>query len=221
MWVDLADPNSDVSERERIFDRLRDAQDLPPSASFTMPRLHDDTLSSNVLPPTATQYGILQRWVAGDFVGDWGAEPDTMDLLPDALDRLSLQACSGGPFFPGIEAGRIMARDESYSEPFRLDAAAFEPGGVTEGNALPWQADFYACTFEQQFRLAWWPAQRPDQVFPDLESLSSLRSHDWDRGVDMYEGMVDNWHRLGIVAERTGPDGRPVFLETERSLPEV
>ena len=186
-----------------------------------MPRLHDDTLSSNVLPPTATQNAILQRWVAGDFVGDWGAELDTVEPLPDALDRLSLQACSGGPFFPGIEAGRIMAREESYVKPYRLDAGALKPGGVTEGNALPWQADFYTCTFDQQFRLAWWPAQRPDQVFPDFESVDSLRSHDWHRGVDMYEGMVDNWLRLGIVAERAGPDGRLVFLETERLLPGV
>jgi hypothetical protein len=207
--------------REFVLDRLRDPRELPSSSPFAMPRLHDDTLSSDVLPPSATQYAVLERWVAGDFVGDWGVLQEAMELLPDALDRVALEACSGGAFFPGIEAGRIMALDESYRAPYRLDAEDLRAGDVTEGLALPWQADFYACNFDQQFRLAWWPAQRPDQVFPDPKSVASLRSRDWDRGIDMYEGMVEHWDRLGVVAARPGPNGGTVFQETERMLPEV
>lgn len=220
-WAELADPGGDATERQRILDRLRDPTRLPPSEPFTMPRLHDDTLSEDVLPPTSTQYLILERWAAGVFVGDWGAPPSPSESLPDALDRRALEACSGGPFFPGIEAGRILAQAESYSAPYRLDASVLVPGDITEGNAVPWQADFLACTFDQQFRLGWWPAQRPDQVFPDLESVRSLRSRDWARGVDMYEGMVDHWHSLGVVVERADVDGQSMFLETERLLPEV
>ena len=49
-------------------------------------------------------------------MADWpGAEPapTPLDKLPDkdrpqALDRAALEACVGGPFFPGIEASRIM-----------------------------------------------------------------------------------------------------------------
>lgn len=219
-WAELADPTREASDREQIFARLRDPHKLPPSTRFTMPRLKAAVGSTDVLPPTRTQWAILERWVAGTFVGDWGAEQPTAELLPDALDRVSLQACSGGAFSPGIEAGRIMAREAGYSEPFRLDAAALEPGAVTEGNAVPWQADFYLCRLEHD-GLGWWPAQRPDQVFPDLAAVDSLASQDWARGVTSYEGMVENWHRLGVVAERPGPDGGPVFLETERSLPEV
>jgi hypothetical protein len=220
MWSELADPDRDRSDREFVFARLRDPRGLPRSP-FGMPRLHDDTFSGNVLPPTTTQFAVLQRWAAGDFVGDWGAAQEVVELLPDALDRAALQACSGGAFFPGIEAGRIMARDESYIGPYRLDPNILQPGAVTEGNAIPWQADFYACRLEAQSRLAWWPAQRPDQVFPDLDTVASLRSRDWDRGIDTFEGMVEHWHRLGVVAARPGTDGDTVFLETERTLPEV
>jgi hypothetical protein len=220
MWDELADPDGDRSERESVAARLRDPQGPPPSP-FGMPRLHDDAFSGDVLPPTATQYAILQRWAAGDFIGDWGLAQEPVELLPDALDRVALLACSGGAFYPGIEAGRIMAEDDSYRGPYRLDPDRHRPGAVTEGNALPWQADFYACRLEPQSRLAWWPAQRPDQVFPDLQSVASLRSQDWARGIGSYEGMVEHWHRLGVVAARSESGGEIALLETERTLPEV
>ncbi len=218
LWTTLADPEAPSSVRQRILERLRDpGESAPSSTRFTMPRLHDETNSGEVLALTATQYAILERWVAGQFVGDWStAQPDPDPLV--ALSRAPLESCSGGPFFPGIEAGAIMTEPALYSEPYRLDADSLEPGALTAGNALPWQADIYACRFDSQKGLGWWPAQRPDQVFPDLASIGALRSEDWDRGVSMFEGMVENWDQLGVVVEQSGPDGKPAFVETERLL---
>jgi hypothetical protein len=33
--------------------------------------------------------------------------------------------------------------------------------------------------------------------------------------------MVDNWDRLGVVVEESGPDGKSVFFEKERTLPDL
>ena len=65
---------------------------------------------------TATQYKRMELWAKGKFEADWtGAEPapTPLDQLPEkdrpqALDRAALEACVGGPFFPGIEASRVM-----------------------------------------------------------------------------------------------------------------
>ncbi|HEY5853555.1 MAG TPA: LodA/GoxA family CTQ-dependent oxidase [Aldersonia sp.] len=229
LWKTLADPATALSMRRRLADRLRDPHARPPSDLGTMPRMHDDTNDpGEVLPPTRVQYLILDKWVAGHFVNDWPEERHPGELLPDALDRAALQGCSGGAFYPGIEAGRIMADADRYSEPYRLDADALEPGAITEGNALPWQADFHLCrddspnppkADEDEPYLAWWPAQRPDMVFVDLASFDSGQREYWARGVDDMADMVRDWHRLGVVAERPGADGRPVYLETERRLP--
>ncbi|MGV9868916.1 LodA/GoxA family CTQ-dependent oxidase [Rhodococcus koreensis] len=225
-WKTLADPTRDPDIRRALLDRLRDPRTRPPSDLNSMPRLHDDTnKKGQVLPPTRTQYLLLEKWVAGSFVDDWPEEQHPGELLPDALDRVSLQGCSGGAFFPGIEAGRIMTDGEKYSEPYRLDADTLEPGAVTEGNALPWQADFHLCRDDspnpqfQETALAWWPAQRPDTVFPDLASADSGTPQSWHRGVTDMGDMVRDWHQLGVVVESQSPDGRPVFLETERRLP--
>ena len=181
-----------------------------------MPRLHNSDYAvsqSRVLRPTVSQYAVLKRWAAGRFVNDLDHPPADDRLLPDALDQVSLEACSGGPFFPGIEVGGIMADAETYSEPFRVDAKGFQPGQLTAGNAVPWQADFLACSVDQQSQLGWWPAQRPYQVFPGVRSKTS---EFWDRGVTGFRGMVEQWHELGIVVEKKRPDGTTMFVESER-----
>jgi hypothetical protein len=179
-----------------------------------MPRLHDETNSRQVLPLTRTQYQVLQKWAAGQFVNDLN-NPPPAEPLPDALDRAALEACSGGAFFPGIEVGRIMKDPAIYSEPFRLMAAALKPGQLTQGNALPWQADFNACTWEGQSFIGWWPAQRPDHVLP--EAAPTGPALDWDRGITGDLGLVNDWHRLGIVVPRT-VGTTTMQVETERTL---
>jgi hypothetical protein len=91
------------------------------------------------------------------------------------------------------------------------------PGQLTAGNALPWQADFHACTWEMQGFIGWWPAQRPDHVRPENAATTMV---DWARGISgVQDGtdqdMVDGWHRLGIVRSRANASGT-MFLETER-----
>lgn len=221
-WSLLADPTNPPAEAAVVLERLRDSTAGPipnpaePSQRLWMPRLHDENNDARVLPITRVQYTFLQQWAAGDFVGDLD-QPSPPEPLPDALDRLALQGCSGGAFFPGIEAGRIIKTPILYSAPFRLDATALKPGEITAGNALPWQADFDACEWEGASFIGWWPAQRPDHVRPEA---TPTVFKDWDRGItgvldESDRDMVDGWSRLGIVRRRETTAGE-VFVETER-----
>lgn len=210
----------------RVFlQRLRDASTMPaggapePNARRWMPRLHQelssDASDSSVLPLTGLQYLAIQHWAAGTFVNDLGL-PQPAELLPDALDRAALQAASGGAFYPGIECGSIIRDPAIYSEPFRLDPARVVPGQLTAGNALPWQADFYACTWEPQAFLGWWPGQRPDHV---LTAANPNLPMDWIRGINSDLDLVSRWHLLGIVVKQTDIAGQIRYLESERLLP--
>lgn len=221
-WAALADPANPPADAQSVLARHRDATQTPvppPAVSNArrwMPRLHDENNDKNVLPLTRVQYTMLQRWAVGDFHGDLQTPP-APELLPDALDRAALESCSGGAFFPGIEAGGIMKAPETYAEPFCINAATIVPGAITAGNALPWQADYHDCVWEAQSFIGWWPAQRPDHVRPEDDPTVFK---DWARGISSVQDasdrdMIDGWHRLGIVRERTTPTGT-MFLETER-----
>jgi hypothetical protein len=219
-WERLADPSpAEANGRQLVAGILRDptqpVDDGDPDLGM-MPRLHNSDYAVNpnrVLRPTVTQYTVLQRWAAGQFVNDLDHPPADDRLLPDALDQVALEACSGGPFFPGIEVGGIMADPDTYSEAFRVDAKTHQPGQLTAGNAVPWQADFLACSVDAQSQLGWWPAQRPYQVFPSVDAETS---EFWDHGVSGYRGMVKQWHELGIVVEAQRADGTTVYVESER-----
>lgn len=221
-WEQLADPSSNASfARELVVGILKDPSQPPdptdPEFGF-MPRLHHNdygTTQNHVLRPTVPQYAVLERWAAGKFVNDLKKPKAVKGLLPDALTRVSLEAGSGGPFFPGIEVGGVMADAGTYSEAFRVDGATHQPGQLTAGNAVPWQADFLACSVDAQSQLGWWPAQRPYQVLPDVKTETSQF---WDRGVSGFRGMVTQWDKLGIVVEAKRPDGTTVFVESERQL---
>jgi hypothetical protein len=163
------------------------------------------------LPLTPTQYSTLKKWASGQFVNDFLA-PISEAPLPEILDRRLLDSCSGAPLFPGIEVGRIIRDPQIYCEPFRIDDR-LEPGTLTQGNAVPWQQDFYQCHWNGHPFLGWWPAQRPDHVLIDPASRSRA---DWLRGIsgDVGElGMIEAWHRLGIIVRLDDQ-----FLETERTL---
>jgi hypothetical protein len=43
---------------------------------------------------------------------------------------------------------------------------------------------------------------------------------EWDRGVGDTDEMVEKWSTLGFVVARTGPDGRTIMVETERTAPD-
>ena len=185
-----------------------------------MPRLHDETNSQKVPPLTRVQYGHLKAWEAGSYVNDLTTGPPS-ELEPEKLTRIALEGCSGGAFFPGIEAGFIMKDEGIYVSPFRLDVTKLKPGQITAGNALPWQADFLACTWESHGGggngIGWWPAQRPDHVF--LETAPTGTQVDWAAGVTAgFEDMVAKWHKLGILVEKVVA-GTIRVVEVERTLP--
>jgi hypothetical protein len=217
----LGDPAQPNQPRARIFRLLRDPNAAPataPSANMNgMPRINDEADRGDILPLTTTQYGCMLLWSQGKFVS---VDPGPVaESEPEELTRAALESCSGGPFFPGIEAGRIM-RDASRYMPgqaFRLSHAHVMPGEITQNNAVPWQADFTLCRWEETDgagnlkRLAWWPAQRPDNVLTN----SGASPTPWARGIaDTFLGMVSEWHRLGFVME--DPANRGMFIEQER-----
>lgn len=217
----LGDPTVPNGDRQRIFNFLRDPKAAPkvPNARG-MPRLNDDNDTGDVFALTETLYAAMRRWSQGNFVTTAVQEPESE---PDRLTREALESCSGGPFFPGIEAGRVM-RDTTIfmdGDPFRLSPDKIKPGDVTQRNALPWQADYHLCRWEEGDislkRLGWWPAQRPDNV---LRSASE-DPVDWSRGIDDNPiAWVNNWHRLGFVKEDPKTPGVFIEQERDRTLPD-
>jgi hypothetical protein len=150
---------------------------------------------------TQYQYDLMSLWSDGDFVADWtGSEPQPIPFdqippgeQPAALDRAALEACVGGPFFPGIETTYIMAESKTYEQAFRIDRNR-PAGSMTQGMALPWQADYSGCG---QF---WWPAQRPFSVKRDGEFAPYTPT--WWKpavGPTNYDEMVRHWSQLGFI----------------------
>ena len=84
-----------------------------------------------------------------------------------------------------------------FQEPFRLSHSGLAAGDVTKQMSVPWQSDFNDCQLEDP--LAWWPAQRPDDVFPARGNAQVP----WTRGiVNSPEDMIEKWHRLGFVVQK-------------------
>jgi hypothetical protein len=221
--------------REGIFSRLRvpegyerkteDGCDAPPEDSQRLmpmvPTRDPDRLGLSL---TKVQYQRMERWCQGKFEEDWtGAEPTPLPLdeLPDterphALDRAALEACVGGPFFPGIEVGQIMLDEATYDEdrPFRINTSKRRPSELTERMAVPWQADFHACEFDREFRSDWWPGQRPGHVFRgQKEEYVEWVPSSWPPFPER-PNMVDDWSKLGFVVKEEGTDR---YVEDERS----
>lgn len=195
------------SLRRSVYEALR-----RPDGGRGMPALNaglDPADPSRKIPTmlTATQLEQMEAWAMGLFEADWpGAAPAPRPFAsipvaeqPAALDQAALEPCSGGPFFPGIEASLELARLGTYEAPFRIDRRR-APGSLTQGLAVPWQADF------QQCQQRWWPSERPGRVL----RAGSDESHDWTEGIDMSE-MVEQWSELGFVRR----DGDR-YLERER-----
>src|SRR5262245_37428485 len=202
-------------ERSRIAGALRN----PRTGKGKMPKLPMRT-NKNVRAPfvTETQYKRMERWSQGTFDADWkGAEPTPVafDRLPDAekpkaLDRAALEACVGGPFFPGIEVSAIMLDASTYHEkrPFRINIR-LQPGTLTARMAIPWQADFRDCGDEDH--ADWWPGQRPTHV----RRRGSQQSAEWVPDAWTHEDMVNRWMQLGFLVEDKG-SGRTEYVEDER-----
>lgn len=181
-----ADPVVTPALRTAILNRMRPTSNMP-------------ALAGSDPGPTAIQLAHLQRWEAGNFVNDWGVvAPVEPGVTPQGLDRAALDACVGGSFFPGIEAGgkdpsnRPILFPTNYADAFRVNHATVLPGTMSASMALPWQADFMACSG------SWWPVPRPSSVIP--QGTSSYQ--DWTRGLAGYDDMVQKWHTLGFVVSQ-------------------
>ena len=204
-------PPGAASVRSAIFKKLRNPALPPtqPSGESDMPMIHSDFYPAAVNQPlTRIQYGFMKKWKNGNFINDWSGPPAPSRLItPAGLDRAALESCVGGAFYPGIEASWLLRDVYQFSEPFRLDGKSLQAGDVTKQMAVPWQADYRDCA--QEGELAWWPAQRPDDVFPE----SGGPQVPWTRElVDSMSDMVQNWHRLGFVVKKGGR-----YVETERN----
>jgi len=216
----LGDKTTPAAARLEVFRLLRDpAEETGPagvSRRKHMPRLNDDNDTGEVLPLTRQQYRALKLWAQGQFETTDPAPPPESE--PDAVTRVALQACAGAGLFPGIEMGRIVWEPRIYfpDEAFRFSPEVVRPGEITGRNAVPWQADFWQCRWEENENLneqglGWWPAQRPDDV---LKS-AAMDPVPWTRGLEeKNDVLVANWHRLGFVKQDPANPG--VFLEQDR-----
>jgi hypothetical protein len=83
--------------------------------------------------------------------------------------------------------------------------------------ALPWQADFIDCAWEESGGLGkgrgWWPAQRPDDVFTSVGGTMES----WLRGIADVNDFIQNWSKLGVVLDK-GTTSSPFFVEDQRVL---
>jgi hypothetical protein len=202
--------------RQEVFAALRS----PKGGGGNMPKLPPLAVKkARGASITETQYARMERWARGAFDADWpGAEPAPapLDSLPEqdrpaALDRAALEACVGGPFFPGIEASLVMLDAATYdaARPFRINAG-LTPGALTARMAVPWQADFKDCTMEEG--ADWWPGQRPNDVHRGTERDAPWTPPEWD-----YIDMVRQWSQLGFVVTKTA-GGTTEHVEDERAL---
>ena len=231
----LGNPAGPAVIRNGILGRFRNPAtpigSAPSSPSRSMPRLFSEEgyLENKhlvlALPPVIFSY--FQLWAAGHFKGDTGTSPFAGESIVDALDRVAMEACIGGGFFPGIEVPRFVRDKNVWASAFRLDPN-IPAGHVTEGLAVPWQADFSACQWEDSNPTdgitdptdpngyAWWPAQRPDHVFASAADVTANHRSNWDRGAASAIALINNqtYAKLGIV-RRKGT----VMIETERELP--
>jgi hypothetical protein len=208
-------PGQDAA-RNAIFAKL--ANPNPPPSGGDMPLLNAGgllpILNEQDVAPTLRpfQYTQMQNWSQNNFVNDWPPVAPTI-VTPDGLTQAVLENCVGSPFYPGIEA-TLTVRDGSikYTEPFRFDQTNLHPGDVTKAMARPWQADFTACTGGNAPDGAdWWPAARPDGVYPQGSSTAV----NWTRDIiSSAQDMVDNWFRLGFVVD----PGTGQAVETERTV---
>ncbi len=222
--------------RNQMFQYIRTSLGaINPGSTGTMPHLLGDDPYNAQQPEsvrnlalTRTQFGLMRRWMQGNFIETVGA-PAPTGITPHGLDRAALESASGGAFFPGIEAGWQIRNPSLWAEPFRLNLAATSgyygetgqplvAGHFSRQMALPWHADFNDCRTEGGD--GWWPSQRPTDVFA-TPSNDLTKRVDWSRPdgkfpdgntSSTHPDMIANWFKFGFVVEQNG-----LFVESERA----
>jgi hypothetical protein len=176
---------------------------------------------------TANQRTALNAWANGNFVADFQAAPPAENLTPAGLDKASLTQAVGGGFFPGIEAGIRMTAPAMYSSPFRITDQSFvfagvpqvpHAGFITRTMACPWQSDFFECAM-QSVTAAWWPAQRPIDVFVDQNAQDQEA---WIDSISSHQDLVDKFWMLGLVKKSASGAAEPLVEgERDAAVPHV
>ena len=221
---------AEASARDQIFQKLRNPLTGGGGNMPKLPASIDKDVALTVAL-TEVQYARMGKWARGEFDADWtgqAPEPLPLDRLPvreqpTALDRAALEACVGAGRFPGIEAGRVMLEPDTYDPKrlFRIDDRLV-PGTLTARMAIPWQADFRDCEYEEEIGLDWWPGQRPNEVWRlDGTELKRERwvpqTDEWTADDTRRPTMVAKWSGLGFVVKKK-IDGEDKFVEDERTL---
>lgn len=207
---------TDAELRQKIFDKLTDPNAPLAGEDNDMPMLWSDYYKDEQrdngefrnLTLCKWQYDYLEKWARDFFIKDWQGIPvPSSTISSNGLDRAAMENCIGGAFYPGIEASWYTRDHFDFMEPFRLSHILLSAGDITKQMALPWQADFFDCQQEDEF--AWWPAQRPDDVF--IEGKPYMQK--WTRWhVTNYQDMVDKWHQLGFIIKKGNG-----YIESERN----
>jgi hypothetical protein len=124
MWGEL---------RRQVFNAFRIPQpvDMNP---LPWPWIYGDAMNVPADSPrqftslTATQWGWLQKWAAGDFVADWDParpvphhlEQVPLEEQPAVLDQAALHFCLADAFHPGCEVTWPVRHATMYTSPFRI-----------------------------------------------------------------------------------------------------
>ncbi len=200
----LSDPHHESGRlsREAIFKRIRKPRELASEEEqvaqangYYMPALSGNEGDATTGDPTTwltvttLQYKRLEAWAQHRFKPGTHHTASRSDPAhqPGILTRTALDACTGGPFYPGIEMTAISHSPLAYAEAYRL-ADHLEAGDITKFMAVPWQADFFECNTH------WWPAQRPDSVITDRSAEELQKSFP-------YEGTHGELSRLMLVRQ--------------------
>lgn len=138
--ADAYDPNAEL--RRQVFNSFR-PPNPPDGNQLPWPWVYGDAMEVPAgdsprqnASISQTQYAVLQRWMAGDFVHDPDAPPSPagIDAVPLAeqpamLDRAALEFCLADAFHPGCEMTWPMRHLSLYHAPFRIRA---RPDGERE-----------------------------------------------------------------------------------------
>jgi hypothetical protein len=228
----LADPGQSSTNQRQVMVAFLRAPGTDGSALAGMPRLFSQDGypgSPRPLALTPIQHEAMTRWAnataaSSDFLWDFPDSPWAKERLPDALDRVALEACTGGAFFPGIEVPRFVQDEKQFESTLPVRLKRDLPAGIVNaGSAVPWQADFYDCqwegsrdattkleSFERKAKdFGWWPAQRPDSVFTDAALEKRER---WAQGIGSKRTMVSRWHTRRFVLRSTNAEGKTVYI---------
>jgi len=225
-WKDLANNATSgpaATLRDSVFNRIRNPDAPNHSDDSLMPRVFgDDWLDKHnklleYLTLTRTQYALLEQWHSGHFQSDWNppTKPTQEQITPEGLDLAALENCVGGGFHPGFEVGWLIRKREIFSEPFRLKqdailapgspSLAVRAGFFTQQMGIPWQADSHDCLRERNQNghdFAWWPGQRPDDVYQSAADVATGKMVPWTRNLSgTYLDIVNRWSTLRFVVQ--------------------